>query len=775
MPRTWQLQTPGNTSLQNPLSGQSFPGIRSMKKPPNPNMEYLVRPVDSARSSAIEKTRVINCIYPESSRKRRCKLPPATGRTGSLESRVEVLKWSLPGASNPAPPKTPILNVPRHPVPEESAETGNQNRENVYHIADNGEVEFQGHTADRSFMRAIESKLGSGPTDMTHQFPTRTSGPALFEPARVLPNEVPLPPKAFAARLIDAAVDAQILYYILHRPSLDVSFNLVYSLNESDYSARERTFLPLLYAIFAYGSLFIDPTPEGKEREELVSQGSNFYAKARQLQDIAECRDITSLQAILFMNLYLFSFNRKSTCYTYLTTSLSFALRMGLHRSLKMDHKNLISQELSKRIFWTLRLLTNDVATFCGLPKLLADEEIDQELPLEVNDVYVERNKILPQPEDEVCYIAGSNAYKRLLMIRDRVTKDVYPVRSHIAVPGPNGSSHTVSMGTIRGIQDDLDNWVRNIPMGYRLGTYDTEAGLMRAQYILVTSYAHVQVYLYRPFLHYAVETPNQVVNTWEGIAPYTTAAVQASENVIALCDEMYRRGLLNGDFCPVARMLVSGTLTILYFILASRSFQTSNQMDSLVDSFKAGRKVLNHLAEYSYPVHRAKVFFTVMISTLPSDLQYVRDRLLDVDADTDGNENNDSRPLHSEQTAWLASKTLSFSPRATSEKGPSTSLTASNIINEGAIKPRTQPSLYPPPQTSSVPAPNPTHLENISSPSGANGVLEAQPLMFRQGSMGETWANAFQMDTVNRSADFQPCAVDMEDMEQFFDFGSWL
>ncbi|KAL4959634.1 Zn(II)2Cys6 transcription factor [Aspergillus stella-maris] len=553
-----------------------------------------------------------DCVYPESSRKRKRKLPSYAGQAGSLESRLEALERSLPGASNPAPPETPtILSVPQQPVPEASAETGNQNRENVYHIADNGQVEFQGHTADRSFIKSIESKLGSGPTDMTHQFPTHTSGPTLFEPARVLPDEVPLPPKDFAARLIDAAVDAQILFYIVHRPSLEVSFNLVYSLNESDYSARERAFLPLLYAILAYGSLFIDPTPEGKEREELVSQGSNFYAKARHLQDIAECRDITSLQGILFMNLYLFSFTRKSTCYTYLTTSLSFALRMGLHRSLKMDH-NLISQELSKRIFWTLRLLTNDVATFCGLPKLLGDEEIDQELPIEVNDIYVEKNKILPQPEDEICYIAGSNAYKRLLMIRDRVTKDVYSVRSRVAATGPNGSSHTVSMGTIRGIQDELDNWVQSIPLGYRLGAYDTESRFRRAQYILATSYAHVQVYLYRPFLHYAVETPNQDVSTWEGISPYTTASVQASENVIALCDEMYSRDLLNGDFCPVARMLVSASLTILYCILASSSLQTSHQIDSLVDSFKAGRKVLNHIAEYSYPVHRANVFFTV-------------------------------------------------------------------------------------------------------------------------------------------------------------------
>lgn len=197
------------------------------------------------------------------------------------------------------------------------------------------------------------------------------------------------------------------------------------------------------------------------------------------MQDIANCRDLVSLQAIVFMNLFLLTTNRSSTCYTYLCTSLSIAVRMGLHRSLKTN-QDLISQEISKRLFWALWLLVNDVSSCCGMPRLLSDSDIDQEFPREANDVYITSRKLSMQPQSEICYISGANASYRLHMIRDKVTRQMYPVKPLGHDQLHDSTAHAANLEKVRETEDDLKKWANSIPRGYLLGTYYREPRLLR-------------------------------------------------------------------------------------------------------------------------------------------------------------------------------------------------------------------------------------------------------------------------------------------------------
>ena len=78
---------------------------------------------------------------------------------------------------------------------------------------------------------------------------------------------------------------------------------------------------------------------------------------------------------------------RATTCYTYLTHALTLALRMGLHRRSLPRDDDLVRREVGKRLFWTIRLLGNSVATLTGMPKLLDDENVDQDMPVEANKI----------------------------------------------------------------------------------------------------------------------------------------------------------------------------------------------------------------------------------------------------------------------------------------------------------------------------------------------------------------------------------------------------
>lgn len=115
-------------------------------------------------------------------------------------------------------------------------------------------------------------------------------------------------------------------------------------------------------------------------------------------------------------------------------------------------------------------ILTNDVAASCGLPNLLSREEIDQESPIEINDSYLEPGQILQQPEGEVCLVAIANVYRRLHMIFQGVIKHIYSEkRLNVSQPG-NTVSCTVSMDKLKGIEDELHQWVREMLNQYALG-----------------------------------------------------------------------------------------------------------------------------------------------------------------------------------------------------------------------------------------------------------------------------------------------------------------
>ncbi|GAB1208464.1 hypothetical protein APSETT445_007214 [Aspergillus pseudonomiae] len=73
-------------------------------------------------------------------------------------------------------------------------------------------------------------------------------------------------------------------------------------------------------------------------------------------------------------------------------------------------------------------------------------------------------------------------------------------------VPAPKFfplSNGPVSKETVRELDSELRSWLASLPPSLRLGQEKHPLHIERAQYELCMSYAHAQIYLYRPFLHY--------------------------------------------------------------------------------------------------------------------------------------------------------------------------------------------------------------------------------------------------------------------------------
>ena len=182
------------------------------------------------------------------------------------------------------------------------------------------------------------------------------------------------------------------------------------------------------------------------------------------MMDIADCRDLTSLQTIIFMILFLQSSAKLSQCYAYVGVGLRSALRMGLHRSLNKGF-NPLEAELRKRIFWTIRKMDIYVGAMLGLPQTLSDEDIDQEYPIEVDDEYITEEGILPMPPGTVSLLTAFNVHTRLVTILTKIVRNVYPIKPKSGTY-QSDKSYAVPFSVVRDIENDLENWKSSLPDG---------------------------------------------------------------------------------------------------------------------------------------------------------------------------------------------------------------------------------------------------------------------------------------------------------------------
>lgn len=188
------------------------------------------------------------------------------------------------------------------------------------------------------------------------------------------------------------------------------------------------------------------------------------------MMDIADCRDLRQVQALVYMILFLQASAKLSTCYAYIGVALRSAVRMGLHRSFADACFNPIELETRKRLFWVIQRMDTYVGALLGLPHSLREEDIDQELPAEVDDQYITATGILPQPSDRPALMAAANGHSRLMQILDKIVRYVYPLKSAGTTPQGDIKSYTVSYAKILEIEQDLKMWQDSLPMGLKPG-----------------------------------------------------------------------------------------------------------------------------------------------------------------------------------------------------------------------------------------------------------------------------------------------------------------
>ncbi|KAE8356916.1 hypothetical protein BDV28DRAFT_154236 [Aspergillus coremiiformis] len=357
----------------------------------------------------------------------------------------------------------------------------------------------------------------------------------------------------------------------------------------------------------ALGCLF-EGRGEGA-REAYVSEG---------LADLQDCNDLVTLQAILYMNIFLLYTARASSCFSALSYTFSLALRMKYHQILDTD--NVIIREEKRHVFWTTRHLLACVSIMGGLPMPIGVDDLDLEYPgIEEGTGIYSTEQLSESLHETVRWspTIASVACFRLHNILGHVTKRLYPSKGVKKTNDRGPLRHLVSMDTVRELEGELQSWLASLPPGYRLGQEMHPLHIERAKYELCMSYAHAQIYLYRPFLHYLVSSPTDGIWASDGFPEYASACVDASRNIIRLAQDMHNRGLFRGVQWDISNMILASSLTMLYIILSRKG---SPVEEMALTELRTAQNLITLLEPYSMLARRTSIAVKLLTSTILPD-----------------------------------------------------------------------------------------------------------------------------------------------------------
>jgi Fungal specific transcription factor domain len=365
-------------------------------------------------------------------------------------------------------------------------------------LDDQGHWDYHGNSSGFIFMRNLRAQLGDiFVPDPRIPLKSRAISSLIESPKSASSSSydfnsastVDLPDKDTVLRLCRNTLEvACALMRFIHKPSFYDKVTRIFDTDPDNHANADVKFLPLLYVVMAVGCLFAqtekDSTLDSQGYESAIEQGwdsiyihrhqsanANFatrfqyFQTARNMLDITDCRDLTALQAIVFMIMFLQSTAKLATCYSYIGIALRACCRLGLHRNIKNDFSP-IEQEERKRIFWLIRKMDAYVGAMLGLPQMLAGDEVDQELPAGVDDEYITSEGILPMPAGHFPLVHATNAHTKLVFILQKVVKNIYPIKGfENARPG---EPYSIRHSRIREVEKDLQVWMDNLPMELR-------------------------------------------------------------------------------------------------------------------------------------------------------------------------------------------------------------------------------------------------------------------------------------------------------------------
>lgn len=400
-----------------------------------------------------------------------------------------------------------------------------------------------------------------------------------------------LPPREIALKLIYKTWNEScVLFRFYHRPSFIRDFNSLYETSPTEYTNHQNKILPLIYSVIAVGALF-SKGDNAIDNQYLQDEGYKYFIAARKLIDITNSTDLESIQTIFMLTLFLQCSARLSTCYSYIGIALRSALRQGLHRKLEVKCNN-IKAECKKRLFWTIYKLEIYVNSMLGLPNSIDEDDINAEFPKDVDDVNIEADRITEQQVGKLSSCGINNSHTKLILILNHIVRKLYKTTTPI---------YEVPNDVVKGLENELKLWIYELPLQLQPENHETPPEYIKANRLLYLDYLHVEIMLYRPFIHYVKLSKN---DPYTGIKSYQyengLKCFEVSKKIISLAQSMIQNKLLNGSYWFSVYTIFFSVACLVYYFL-----EIDNTNDEVKQSIETGKLILSGLKQRSVSAER--------------------------------------------------------------------------------------------------------------------------------------------------------------------------
>ncbi|TFK86622.1 hypothetical protein K466DRAFT_492433 [Polyporus arcularius HHB13444] len=302
-------------------------------------------------------------------------------------------------------------------------------------------------------------------------------------------------------------------FALLHRPTFDRQWS-------AQLYRTNAWFACICLAIFGISSRWSDDPrvlpeevrekakeDEEKGRKDIWSlAGWGYIAAAMKIHEMRRSvllpPELFEVQSFALVAQYFRGTVAQHGSWFYLSVGVLKAQDVGAHRRKIYGRKPTVEEELWKRAYWHLVAFDRIGSMLIGRPCCSREEDLDLDLPLEVDDEYWENDDpelAFRQPEGKPSVVSGLVHWIKLSHIVAYALKTLYtPSKSKVAL-GLTGTQWKEPV--LEKLNDALLKWLDELPPHLRWRP-DMEDRFFASQAAtLLTTYHLVQIITYRPFI----------------------------------------------------------------------------------------------------------------------------------------------------------------------------------------------------------------------------------------------------------------------------------
>ena len=330
---------------------------------------------------------------------------------------------------------------------------------------------------------------------------------------------------------------------------------------------NDPEWLALSFSIFMVGSQFVHDERVTAFPDDKHSRGMLWWQAAKNLifRNAKVEKPLLRIQCLILSTLFQFGVPiGASGSWLLLGGAIRLLLDVGAHRKHTAKKLGLsrLDEETYKRVFWVAYSLDRECAGSLGRPIMLQDEDIDVELPIEIDDdlLYAtpEAEPLPPQPHEKPALISGFLCSLRLDEIVGRTLKTVYALHKTKVRFGINSKQWDERL--VSEIDSALNSWLDTVPPHLRYDPHERSDEWLVQSSLIYSKYYNCQLLVHRPFIAAKKGASESSILNFPSLAICTNAARSISHLVTNLRD----RGLHNQLGIPVAFRSVSASSILL-------------------------------------------------------------------------------------------------------------------------------------------------------------------------------------------------------------------